>query len=59
MIKTKKNRIQFIAQFKLEKKLIQSNIAFILLSRDKRIINISSGCIRMLGLDLYKLKKYT
>jgi hypothetical protein len=22
-------------------------------------MNISSGCIRMLGLDLYKLKKYT
>ena len=49
--------IQFVAMFKLDKKIISSNIAYLLVSKERRILNISSSCIKMLSLDIQKLKR--
>jgi hypothetical protein len=43
---------------KLDKKLMSSNIAFILIDKEKRLINISSSCISMIGLDNQRVKRY-
>jgi hypothetical protein len=36
---------------------MSSNIAFLLVDKDRKIIGISSSCISMLYLDLNRLKK--
>jgi hypothetical protein len=36
---------------------MSSNIAFLLVDKDRKIIGISSSCISMLYLDLSRLKK--
>jgi hypothetical protein len=48
---------QFIAIFKIDKKLMSSNIGFLLVDKDRKIQAISSSCISMLYLDLIRLKR--
>ena len=49
--------MQFIAFFKIDKKLVNSNIGYILLNKDKKLHGISSSCIKMLNLDLQKIRR--
>jgi len=59
-IQTQGNNLQFVALFKTDKKIISSNIGFILISKqDKKIAGISSSCIKLLDLDIQKVKKLT
>ena len=48
---------QFIAILKIDKKLMSSNIGFLLIDKDKKIQAISSSCITMLYMDNSRLKK--
>jgi len=48
---------QFVALFNLERSLISTDLGFILVTKDKKIAGISSSCIRILGLDIKKVKK--
>lgn len=48
---------QFIALFKIDRKLISSSIGFVLVNKERMIQGISSGCIKLMSLDLQKLKK--
>jgi hypothetical protein len=51
------NEIQFIALFKIDKKLMNANIGFIILTKDKKIQGISSSCYKMMGLDLNMVRR--
>ncbi len=46
-----------MAIFKVDKKLMSSNIGFLLIDRDRKIQAISSSCITMLYLDNNRMKK--
>jgi hypothetical protein len=46
-----------VALFKIEKKMINSQIGFALITKDKKLANINSSLIKMMGLDLEKMKK--
>lgn len=48
---------QFVAIFKVDKKLMSSNIAFILVDEDRRVQAINSSCISMLFLDIGRVRK--
>jgi hypothetical protein len=37
---------------------MSSNIAFVLIDKEKRLINISSSCISMLGIDNSRIKRF-
>ena len=45
--------------FKVDKKLMSSNIGFILLNKDKKIQGISSSCMRLLNLDISRMRRLT
>lgn len=49
--------IQFVAMFKIDKKLMSTNTGFILLNKDKKIHGLSSSCIKLMGLDMIRLKR--
>jgi len=57
MVQNNSNGIQFVALFKIDKKMISSQIAFVLLNKEKKIHGISSSCIKMLGLDIQKMRR--
>ena len=46
-----------MALFKIDKKIISSNIAYILINKDKKIQGISSSCMKMMNLDIQKMKR--
>ena len=48
---------QFVALFKIDKKVISSDIAYILINKDKKIQGISSSCMKMMNLDIQKAKR--
>ena len=54
---------QFVALFKLDKKIMSSNVAYVLLSKEKdrdkdnRFLGISSSCMKMMNLDMQMLKR--
>lgn len=43
---------QFVGTFKLEKNGINKNVSHLILDKNKEVIDISSSCIQMLGIDL-------
>ena len=45
--------------FKVDKKLMSSNIGFVLLNKDKKIQGISSSCMRLMNLDLTRMRRLT
>lgn len=49
----------FIGIIKLDRKLINSKIAYLIIDKDKKIIAISSSCITLLYLDLARLERLT
>lgn len=50
--------IQFVALFKIDKRITNSNIGFVLLNKEKKIQGISSSCIKLMGgLDLNMMRK--
>lgn len=51
------NEIQFIALFKIDKKMMNANIGFILFNKEKKIQGISSSCIKMMGLDVQMMRR--
>jgi hypothetical protein len=57
MIANVQHGISFVALFKIEKKMISSTIGFALITKDKKLANINSSLIKMMGLDLDKLRK--
>lgn len=46
----------FVGLLRLDRRLINSNTAFILINEEKKIHGISSSCMRMMDLDSHKLK---
>ena len=42
---------QFASLLKVDKKLMSSHIAFILLNKEKRVQGVSASCMPMLNLD--------
>jgi hypothetical protein len=48
---------QLLATFRVDKKMIAADLAYIILNWDKKIMAISSSCIKMLSLDSYKVRK--
>mmetsp|Transcript_29897 Transcript_29897/g.29065 ORF Transcript_29897/g.29065 Transcript_29897/m.29065 type:complete len:405 (+) Transcript_29897:1690-2904(+) len=57
MVQNIQSGIQFVALFKIDKKMISSQIAYILLNKEKKIHGISSSSIKMLGLDIQKMRR--
>ena len=53
------SEIQFIALFKIDKKMMTSNVAFLVANKDKKIQGISSSCLKMMGLDREKMARIT
>lgn len=51
------NEIQFIALFKIDKKMMNANIGYILFNKEKKIHGISSSCIKMMGLDINMIRR--
>jgi PAS domain S-box-containing protein len=49
--------IQFVALFKIDKKLITSDIAYILINKDKKLQGLSSSCMPIMNLDISKMRK--
>lgn len=49
----------FIGIIKIDRKLMNSNIAYLIIDKDKKIIAISSSCITLLYLDLSRLERLT
>lgn len=45
--------------FKIDKKLMATNIGFVLLNKEKKIQGISSSCIRLLNMDLNRMRRLT
>ena len=48
-----------MALFKVDKKLMNSNIAYIILDKDKKIQGISASCMAILNIDINKMRKLT
>jgi hypothetical protein len=48
---------QFVALFKIDKKIMSANIAFVLINKEKKIQGISSGCMKVLNLDIQKMRR--
>lgn len=46
-----------MALFKIDKRLMNSNIGFVLVNKDKKIQGISSSCIKLMSLDLNTMKR--
>lgn len=46
-----------MALFKIDKKIVSSNIGYILINREKKIQGISSSCMKMMNLDIQKMKR--
>jgi hypothetical protein len=44
--------IQFVALFKIDKKIISSNIAFVIINKERKIQGLSSGCLKVLNIDI-------
>jgi hypothetical protein len=44
--------IQFVALFKIDKKIMSANIAFVLINKERKIQGISSGCMKVLNIDI-------
>lgn len=49
--------ISFMALFKIDKKIINTNIGFIIFNKEKKIAGISSSCIKLMGLDVNKIRR--
>lgn len=45
--------------FKIDKKLMSTNIGFVLLNKEKKIQGISSSCMRLLNLDITRMRRLT
>lgn len=52
MVNTSSSGIQFVALFKTDKKAISSNVAYILINKEKKMQGISSSCMKMMNLDI-------
>lgn len=48
---------QFVALFKIDKKIMSANIAFVMLNKEKKIQGISSGAMKVLNLDIQKMRR--
>ncbi len=47
-----------MALFKIDKRITNSNIGFVLINKDKKIQGISSSCIKLMGgMDLNMIRK--
>jgi PAS domain S-box-containing protein len=57
MVQTVQNGIQFVALFKIDKKLISTHIAYVLINKEKRIQGISSSCMKLMNLDAQKMRR--
>lgn len=57
MIQTTSNEVQFIALFKIEKKMMNANIGYIIFNKEKKINGISSSCMKMMGLDVTLVRR--
>ena len=49
--------IQFVALFKIDKKIMSANIGYILISKEMKIQGISSGCLKVINLDIQKMRR--
>ncbi len=57
MIQSTQMGIQFVALFKIDKKLMSANMAFVLINKERKIQGISSGCLKVLNLDIQKMRR--
>ena len=57
MIQNTQNGIQFVALFKIDKKIMSSNISYVLINKERKIQGISSSCMKLMNLDLQRMKK--
>jgi len=46
-----------VALFKIDKKIMSANIGFVLINKEKKIQGISSGCMKVLNLDIQKMRR--
>ena len=59
MVQSMQNGVQFVALMKVDKKMMSANIGFILINKDKKFQGLSSSCIKMLNLDLVRMRRMT
>lgn len=57
MITRSTNGVQFVALFKIDKKLITTDIAYILINKDKKLQGLSSSCMPIMNLDISRMRK--
>lgn len=57
MVQNSQAGISFVALFKIDKKIMSSNIAYVLLNKEKRIQGISSSCMKIMNLDIQKMRR--
>jgi PAS domain S-box-containing protein len=57
MIQSTQMGVQFVALFKIDKKIMSANIAYVIINKEMKIQGISSGAIKVLNLDIVKMRR--
>ena len=57
MIQSSQLGTQFVALFKIDKKIMSANIGYVLINKEQKIQAISSGCMKVINLDIQKMRR--
>lgn len=57
MIGASNHGVSFVALFKTDKKQISSDIAYVLINKEKKLQGISSSCMPLMNIDINKMKR--
>ena len=57
MVQSSSSGIQFASLFKIDKKLMTSSLAYILLNKEKKVQGISASSMSLMNLDIHSVKK--
>jgi len=57
MIQSSQLGTQFVALFKIDKKIMSANIGYVLVNKEMKIQAISSGCMKVINLDIQKIRR--